>query len=320
MTNSIFQIGKRLFQAMLLAMLPMFSHASDYLGFSKGIENLIKSRDSSMTVIMKEKDGSVGVTFPCNGKLCEQAFFKIPLARNNVYMNIVVLTEHKVKNKKVILTIKGGDANVDIKGLLSPNFDGMQYLYNNQDLFLNANISLVATGCPTDKLQSYNDCADDYRKSKQYADDFKAVIDFLKTKYEFEKFYVFGHSSGGISSRWLPLHLEHELAGVINSSVMNLSRGTDNLSYSTVGFDMNKIKIPVLNISHRDDACLTTPYQIVKNYSKNNLVTVLGGGTSGPLCEGTNHHSFEGRQRGVSRAIAKWVATGEVQEIVDTDD
>ena len=75
-----------------------------------------------------------------------------------------------------------------------------------------------------------------------------------------------------------------------------------------------------MNISHKDDACLTTLYSIVKSYSKDNLVTVMGGGSSGPLCEGTNHHSFEGRQRGVSRAIAKWLDTGVVQATVDNDE
>ena len=295
-------------------------YASDYLGVSKKIESLVKTRDSSLSLIFRERDGSIGITFPCNGKICEQSFYKVPLPRANVFMNIVVLTEYNAKNKKAILAIKGGEANIELKGLLELNYDGAQYLYNNQDIFLNSNIALVATGCPTDKVQSYNACGDGYRKSQQYADDFKVVIDFLKKKYEFESFYVFGHSSGGISTRWLSLYLDKDLAGAINSSVMNTSRGTDSLAYSTVGFDMNKIKIPVLNISHKDDACPSTPYFIVKNYSKNNLVTVLGGGASGPLCENTNHHSFEGRQRGVSRAIAKWVSTGEVQEVVDNDD
>ena len=296
------------------------SNAQDYLTFGQRIEELIKSKDPSVKLVSKNDDGTIVITFPCNGKVCEQGFYKIPLARPNVFMNVVVLTEHEAKNKKVILVVKGGDANVDIKGLFTANRGGMVYLYKNEDLFLNSNISLVDTGCPTDKLLSYNNCADHYRKSAQYTNDFKSIIDFLKDKYQFQKFFIFGHSSGGISSKWLSVHLEDELSGAINSSAMTSSRGSDNLAHSVVGFDMDKIKIPVLNISHKDDKCLTTPYHTVKSYSKNNLVTVLGGGSSGPLCEDTNHHSFEGRQRGVARAIAKWVSTGEVQSIVDSDE
>lgn len=294
--------------------------AHDHLNYGAKIEEMIRSKDKSISLIMRENDGSVAITFPCNDKLCEQAFYKIPLERAGVSMNIAVVTEHNASNKKALLVVKGGDANLQIGGLLTLNRGRMQFLYGNMDLFLNSNISLVDTGCPSDKLQRYNDCGDSYRKTPQYASDFKAVTDFLRKKYGFEDFYVFGHSSGGISTKWLSVNLEKELKGIINSSVMTRSRGTDNLAYSVVGFDMDKIKIPVLNISHKDDGCLTTPYHTVKGYSKNNLVTVLGGGTSGPLCEDTNHHSFEGRQRGVSRAIAKWIATGEVQAIVDSDD
>ena len=287
--------------------------------FGQHVEELIKSRDPSVK-LRRGSDKSVTAIFPCGQRQCEQAFFQLPLNRDNVFMNIVVLTEYQAKNKKALLVVRGGDANVEIKGLLTPNRDGLQYLYNHQDLFHDRHISLIDTGCPSDKLKSYNDCGDAYRKSQQYADDFKVIIDFLKKQYGMEDFYVFGHSSGGISSRWLGVNLSSELKGIINSSVMNLSRGTDNLSYSTVGFNMDRIKIKVLNISHQDDACLTTPYSIVKGYSKNNLVTVLGGGSSGPLCEDTNHHSFEGRQRGVSRAIANWLDTGVVQATVNSDE
>ena len=105
---------------------------------------------------------------------------------------------------------------------------------------------------------------------------------------------------------------------MINSSAMNRTAGA--LASSMLNFDMSKIKIPVLNIAHQDDLCPSTPYWIVKNYSHDNLVTVRGGGTSGFVCGGANRHSFEGRQRGVSRAIAKWITTQEVQWVVDTDD
>ena len=108
-----------------------------------------------------------------------------------------------------------------------------------------------------------------------------------------------------------------QFKGVINSSVMNYAYG--DLARSTIGFDMNAIKIPVLNIAHEDDRCPSTPYFMVKNYSKDNLVTVRGGGQTGHICGRANRHSFEGRQKGVAKAIVKWITTGEVQKYVDDD-
>lgn len=249
-----------------------------------------------------------------------QDFYHIPTDRANVTMNIVML-ESKAESKTALLIIPGTDGaegRMMLRGALAPARGAMQYLYANADLFANAGITLVATGCPTDEWQSYGMCMDGYRKSAAYAQDFTKIIQFLKEKYQFEKFYVFGHSSGGISTRWLSLKIPDQLSGIINSSIMNGTAGS--LASSTVGFDMTKITIPVLNIAHESDQCPSTPYFIVKNYSKNNLVTVRGGGTNGPVCGGANRHSFEGRQRGVSRAIVKWITTGEVQAVVDSDD
>lgn len=257
--------------------------------------------------------------FTCENQTCFQTFYAVPTGRSNVTMNAVALN-NDAQPKVALLIISGtdgADGRIHIKGLLAPKFGAMQYLFENADLFLKEGIALVATGCPTDQVNRFGDCTDDYRKSSEYANDFKRIIEVLKDKHEYEKIYIFGHSSGGISTRWLSVNMPTEFAGVINSSIMN---GTAmNLASSTLGFDMTRIKAPVLNIAHEDDQCPSTPYFIVKNYSQNNLVTVKGGGTSGFVCGGANHHSFEGRQRGVSKAIVKWITTGQVQSVVDSD-
>ncbi len=249
-----------------------------------------------------------------------QVFHLIPTDRPSVTMNIVTLLP-KSESKTALLVIPGTDGaegRIMLRGALAPARGAMQYLYANADLFENAGITLVATGCPTDEWSSFGMCMDSYRKSDTYAQDFSKIIQFLKETYKLEKFYVFGHSSGGISTRWLSVKIPEQLAGTINSSIMNGTAGS--LASSTLGFDMNRIKIPMLNIAHEADQCPSTPYFIVKNYSNGNLVTVKGGGSSGSVCGGANRHSFEGRQRGVSKAIVKWITTGEVQAVVESDE
>lgn len=249
-----------------------------------------------------------------------QVFHAIPLDRAGVTMNIAM--RFPPEDSKVALLIiagtDGSDGRIMIRGPAAVERGAMQYLNAQADLFENAKITLVATGCPTDEWKSYGMCADSYRQSDTYAQDFSKVIRFLKETYQFDKFYLFGHSSGGISTRWLSIKIPEQLSGVVNSSIMNGTAG--GLARSTLGFDMDRIKIPVLNIAHEDDQCPSTPYFIVKKYSKGNLVTVKGGGSSGFVCGGANHHSFEGRQRGVSRAIVQWLTTGLVQPVVDSDE
>jgi Serine aminopeptidase, S33 len=246
-------------------------------------------------------------------------FHAVPTDRAGVTMNIALL-EPSQAARKVLLVVAGTDGSegrIMIQGAMAPFRGALQYLAPHADLFDQAGIALVAMGCPTDQWVRYGQCDDDYRSSQQYVDDVTKVMDFLRTQYGWPEFYVFGHSSGGISSRWLSLKMPTQLKGAVNSSVMNGTAGS--LARSMVRFDMSAITIPVLNIAHEDDQCPSTPYHTVKRYAKDNLVTVRGGGQSGHICGGANRHSFEGRQRGVSRAIVQWMTTGQVQTVVDTD-
>ena len=86
--------------------------------------------------------------------------------------------------------------------------------------------------------------------------------------------------------------------------------------YSVESFDMSQLKAPVLNIHHGDDQCDHTPYSTVVSYSKNNLITVRGGEGTGDVCGGTHLHSMGGRESESSKAIIRWITTGEVQALV----
>ena len=257
--------------------------------------------------------------FASSGFAQTPVFYAIPTDRRDVTMNIVVM-DPEAPLDKVLLVVPGTpgqEGRIMLRGKQSPSLGALQYLYPHLAMFKDGGIALVSMGCPTDQWETSVQCYDDYRSSQQYVGDVKKVIEFLREKYAFKEFYLFGHSSGGISSRWLSLRMPDQFKGVINSSVMNDAYG--DLARSTIGFDMNAIKIPVLNIAHEDDRCPSTPYSMVKNYSKDNLVTVRGGGQTGHICGRANRHSFEGRQKGVAKAIVKWITTGEVQKYVDDD-
>jgi alpha/beta superfamily hydrolase len=245
-------------------------------------------------------------------------FYEVPTERAGVTMNIVLMNPEIPLEKALVVVpgTPGSEGRIMIKGTGAARY-ALQYMAPYASMFKDAGIALVAMGCPTDQWASFGQCDDTYRSSLQYVDDTTKVLTWLRSKHGFKEFYLFGHSSGGISSRWLSLRMSDQFKGVINSSVMNGTAG--QLARSTLNFDMNAIKIPVLNIAHEDDQCKSTPYFIVKRYSKDNLVTVRGGSQTGDVCGGTNRHSFEGRQKGVSQAIIKWINTGEVQKFVDDD-
>jgi hypothetical protein len=198
----------------------------------------------------------------------------------------------------------------------------LNYLQNNTELFSQAGIALVVMDCPSDEnsVAPGNTplaCNDDYRSSLRHAEDVKKIIVTLKEKYGITKFYIMGHSYGTISSKWLAKNLGNEIQGSIHSAAMtHASPRNRAYGYSVESFDMSVLKAPVLNVHHGNDQCVHTPYSTVSAYSKNNLVTVKGGEGTGDVCGGTHLHSMGGREEDTSKAVIKWIKTGQVQSSV----
>lgn len=198
----------------------------------------------------------------------------------------------------------------------------LNYLQNNVELFSQAGIALVVMDCPSDEnsVAPGNTplaCNDDYRSSLKHAEDVKKIIAALKERYGITKFYIMGHSYGTISSKWLAKNLGNEIQGSIHSAAMtHASPRNRAYGYSVESFDMSVLKAPVLNVHHGNDQCVHTPYSTVSAYSKNNLVTVKGGEGTGDVCGGTHLHSMGGREEDTSKAVIKWIKTGQVQSSV----
>ncbi len=249
------------------------------------------------------------------------AFHAVPADRPDVTMNIALLEPSQPVTRALLVVpgTPGSEGRIIIQNAMDVYNGKLQYLAQNADVFDQAGIALVAMGCPTDQWALFGGkCDDDYRSSPQYVSDASKVMAFLRSQYGVQEFWIFGHSSGGISSRWLALKMPDQLKGAIHSSAMNGTAG--NLARTMLNFDMGAVQIPMLHIAHEQDQCPSTLYAPVTRYAKDNLVTVRGGGQSGPVCGGSNRHSFEGRQRGVSRAIVQWINTGKVQPVVDSDE
>lgn len=185
--------------------------------------------------------------------------------------------------------------------------------------FTNAKISVVLMDCPTDQWgnKSWDTptaCDDSYRSSKQHVEDVEKIINSLKINHGVKKFYLMGHSHGTISAKLLGKGIVGDVAGVISSAAVTVryKGAVSNFGWAGESFNMNDLKVPVLNIHHEHDGCFVTPYSTVQSYSNNNLITVQGGTKSGSECGGANYHSYEGNELDVNDAVIKWIKTREV--------
>ena len=158
-------------------------------------------------------------------------------------------------------------------------------------------------------------CFDGYRSSKEHADDVRSVIARLRDEHGISKIYIFGHSFGTISSRWLAKNLGNEINGSIHSASMN-GRNPRGYANSLSRFSYDTIAAPILHAHNENDACPYTPYSIVKEYAGENLITVRGGLPGGDPCGGAHLHSYQGREELVVRSIISWIKTKKVDRLI----
>jgi hypothetical protein len=196
----------------------------------------------------------------------------------------------------------------------------LPFMNMNEQLILEEGIALVIVDCPTDQWGAAgphpSGCYDNYRSSKEHADDVRSVIARLRNEHGISKIYVMGHSQGTISSRWLAKNLGNEIAGSIHSSAMNVPNPQGIASSVSWRFPYDTITTPILHVHNEKDACPSTPYSIVKGYAGENLVTVRGGDPVGDPCGGGHLHSHLGREEVVIRSIISWIKTKKVDRVI----
>jgi hypothetical protein len=230
-----------------------------------------------------------------------------------------ILAKPAAPTDTALLFFRGYPGIARIQTVADKQRNLLPFMRLNQRLFQEANIALVIVDCPTDQWGAPGPhptaCLDDYRSSKEHADDVSSVIARLRDEHGLTKIYLMGHSLGSISSRWLAKYLGSEIAGSIHSASMNVPT-PKGLGGSMPGFDYTGINAPVLHVHNQNDACRSTPYSAVQAYAGENLVTVRGGEPEGDPCGGTHLHSYKGREEAVVRAIVAWIKTGKVERVV----
>ena len=237
-----------------------------------------------------------------------------------------ILTLPPATTDTVLLHFRGNPGYAMIKGLQDKVRGGRthswMYKGNVQEMFMQAGIAFALVDCPTDQWGQTpkppaTNCLNDYRGSKQAADDVRRIMAQLKEKHGFTRFYILGHSIGTVPSRWLAINLgKDEVAGIIHSATINnhSPRGPllDVIGYLTNDFPRKAAGMPMLHLHHENDGCNVTPYDIVRRYAKDNLVTVRGGVGTGDPCAG-HLHSYEGREDAAGAAVIAWIKTGKVE-------
>jgi pimeloyl-ACP methyl ester carboxylesterase len=228
--------------------------------------------------------------------------------RDGVKLTYLLLQDTSAPPKAVVVAFVGGTGAIGLAKRSESGpvqfGPGANFLVRIRDELVDAEIAEAIVDAPSDKLPQGMD--DAFRLGREHLADIRALIVDLKQRYPDAKIYLVGTSRGTISAAALAAKLGDSVQGVaLSSSVTNSNKVGEALSR----FDFKTIRIPLLFIHHRDDACSISPYHNVERISnKESLISVSGGDSpqSGP-CEPMSPHGYFGRDAPVVKALKNWM-------------
>ena len=196
-------------------------------------------------------------------------------------------------------------------GVLEIDQDGIgktgNFLVRSRQLFAKQGFNVAVIDKPNDKDELF-----DFRGTVEHAQDIKAVIRFLRTKYS-KPVWLVGTSRGTISAANAAARLTAPLGpdGIVLTSSVVVSSKHQSLSDIAV----DKITIPTLFVHNRDDGCRVSRFndldavmaKFVKVRDKA-LQAHTGGKTKqNNPCKAKTPHGYLGLEETVVKQIADWV-------------
>jgi pimeloyl-ACP methyl ester carboxylesterase len=208
--------------------------------------------------------------------------------------------------KVVVIAFVGGSGAIGLEGKQIPMGFGpnTNFLIRLRNDLVDRDFAEVLIEVPSDKLRQ--GMSDEFRLGSEHLTDIRAVLADVKKRFPEAKIFLVGTSRGTISAAALAAKLEGEVQGAILTSTVT-QRDRDGPALST--FNFASIKVPVLLVHHRDDACKPSPYWAVEHLARSwPLVSVTGGDPpqSGP-CDPQSAHGYWGRDAAVAQAIKAWM-------------
>ena len=248
---------------------------------------------------------ALALVVPCVAHAAEVASVEV---RDGVSEAYLLIRSGTSEPKAIVFSFVGGEGAINLvrraeKG--PPSFGrGANFLIRVRDALAGDDIADVIVDAPSDRLPG--GMTDDFRAGETHAADIAKVIAELQTRFPRSPIYLLGTSRGTISAANVAKHLGDAVKGVILASTVTVP---DRIGPGLSRFDFGTIKVPMLWIHHRGDACRSSPYAVAHQAAGDApFVSVQGGAPpeSGP-CEPLSPHGYFGREDGAVQVIRSFV-------------
>lgn len=172
--------------------------------------------------------------------------------------------------------------------------------------FNDAGISVAIVDLPSDRRT-----LDDFRHTREHAEDAAAVIAFLRQR-EGLPVWAIGTSNGSLSAATVASLLgERGPDGIVLTS--STTRQPMAAAHPVTLARLDEITQPALFVHHQDDQCRLTPpgaipglMATMKKSRRVDLISIDGGNNQGNPCH-TGYHQFLGIEASVTQRIADWI-------------
>lgn len=239
------------------------------------------------------------------GVRAAQELFTVP-TRDGVTESYLLVRNPSASPDIVVIAFVGQPGVIGLAGRQVPmGFGPMtNFLIRLRNDLVDRRFAEALVEAPSDKLPQ--GLSDDFRLGPEHASDIRAVVADVKKRFPEARIYLAGHSRGTVSAAALAAKLGDNVQGVM---LMATITKADRYGPGLSSFDFATIRIPVLLVHHRNDACPPNPYYGAERLAKSSpLVSVSGGDPpqSGP-CDSQSAHGFYGRDAAVAAAIKAWM-------------
>lgn len=206
-------------------------------------------------------------------------------------------------NPATVALLPGGSGNIGMKGGVPSSGN---FLVRSRDFFAGNGFNVAVIGKPTDK----NDLDYESRAGAQHVEDLRKIVAHLKQETDLPIWLV-GTSRGTVSATAAAIAFGiNELAGIVLTSSVT-GRKTGAVPAQKLG----EIRIPVLVMHHKKDACaVCRPHEVslimdgLKNAPVKKLIMTDGGADPhGDPCEAFHWHGFVGMEREAVNLISNWI-------------
>lgn len=212
--------------------------------------------------------------------------------------------------KAAAILYAGGHGGLQIDKYGTFGWGENNFLVRTRLLFVNDGIAVAVIDAPSDRQSP--PWLNGFRTAPEHAEDARAVIAWLREQLHVPVWLV-GTSRGTQSAAAVAIALANGGGPdgiVLTSAILRDSRGGDPVT----GMNLSALKIPVLVVHNKDDACRLCPVsetntlmEKLTQSPRTKLMLVSGGTSRGDPCEAWAYHGFNGIESDVVHGITAWM-------------